>query len=130
MDNNIKNKENEIAVETIFVFPRNQFYWAYQINEGATHTESKEEIFKFLKDFTPNEKYYKIVDLLSRFQPFLILVREKEVIELSKKETDYEFLKDVINSEISNTLSTLEIKRNEKKTIQEQIDYFQEKFLK
>jgi uncharacterized protein YPO0396 len=99
-------QETSIAVETVFVLPRNQFYWSYRINEGATHTIKKEEIFDYLKEYVTQKNYAKLADFLSRFRSFLILIKEDRVVELTKKLHDEEYYRKTIEDEIFSIASS------------------------
>jgi predicted house-cleaning noncanonical NTP pyrophosphatase (MazG superfamily) len=99
-------QETSIAVETVFVLPRNQFYWSYRINEGATHTIKKEEIFDYLKEYVTQKNYAKLADLLARFRSFLILIKEDRVVELTKKLHDEEYYRKTIEDEIFSIASS------------------------
>ena len=122
-------EKKEIAVETVFVLPRNQFYWSYQINEGAIHTEPKEQIFEFLKEFVSARQYRFLIDLLSRMQPFLILVRDDRVIELSKKDIDISYLRKNIEDEITGVLNNYDF-NNTNKTLNTKVKELQKRVLK
>lgn len=124
----VKEKK-EIAVETVFVLPRNQFYWSYQINEGAVHTESKETIFSFLKSFVQENQYSTLVNLISRLQPFLILVRDNKVIELQKKDTDISYLRKNIEDELS-AIANSAHSFKKRETLDEKIEKVRDKVLK
>lgn len=120
-----KKKEPTTAIETIFVIPRNQFYWGYRINEGAIHTETKENIFEFLKEFLPSPQYGKLASFLSRFRPFIILVKEEKLIELKKKEIDREFTRKLLEDEISQVMNFTNFKEKESSLDKKLEDIFQ-----
>lgn len=122
-------ENKEIAVETVFAIPRNQFYWSYQINEGAVHTEPKENIFEFLKEFIPSSKYSKLIDLIARMRPLLILVREERVIELAKKDVDLSYLRQNIEDEIAWVLNNYN-SFSKPDSLDEKLKTFQKKVLK
>jgi len=77
-------EKKEAAIETIFVIPKNQFYIGYRLNEGIMHTIKKDRAFKYFKDFISQKNYIQLADLLSRFLPLLIMVKEDKIIELKK----------------------------------------------
>ncbi len=128
----MNEQETSIAVETIFVLPRNQFHWSYRINEGAIHTIKKEEIFDFLKEYTSQVNYAKLLDFLSRFRSFLIFVKEDKIIELTKKLQDTEYYRQVLENEIFSILSSdlrvAEIKEKGKDKSLKRIEEIQKKY--
>ena len=77
-------EEATIAIESIFAIPRNQFHWGYKINEGVLHTIKKRKTFRVLKRKSVSKELCLLADLISRFIPFIILVKEDKIIELKK----------------------------------------------
>ena len=92
--------KNEIAVETVFVIPHNQYYIGYKINEGVFHTIKKEEAPEYFCSFVSSMNYGRINFLLQRFLPFIIMVQDDRVIELKKKRSDTEYYSEQIKNEI------------------------------
>lgn len=98
-------EEATIAIESIFAIPRNQFHWGYKINEGVLHTIKKERLFEFLKERVSQKNYALLADLISRFIPFIILVKEDKIIELKKQKIDSNFYREKIFEELISVTS-------------------------
>ena len=113
--------EKTVAIESIFVIPRNQFYFSYRINEGVVHTIKKENAFRYLIQYVSKKNYVILADYLSRFLPFIILVKDDTVVELKKQDLDIAFYRQQIENEIFSVLGKSFIERppreerNEKK---------------
>ncbi len=95
---------NNPAIVSIVAIPRNQFRWRYILNEGKDHVIRKEDAFEYFKQFISTKNYIKLNNLLSSFLPFIILVEEDIVIQLKKEETDNEYYRKAIETEINSVL--------------------------
>jgi len=115
-----KDKDT-VAIESFFVLPRNQFYWSYKINEGVLHTIKKDDIFEFLKRQVSLKNYVNLTDLLSRFRPFIILVKEDKIIELSKQEVEASYYRENIVSELRSVLDKKKFK-HEKESLDKKLN--------
>lgn len=108
---------NETTIESIFIMYRNQYYVNYQINNGVRHTIKREKAFKYFKGFVSQKNYILLLDLLSRYIPILIIIKEDKVIELEKDEYDFRGYRDLINDEFKNMskndLSNNDLSNNE-----------------
>lgn len=79
--------EEDISIEYILVIPHNQFRFRYIINDGKIHSIRKEKLLKFLEPYL-GEHVRKSIDFIQRFRPFIIDVKEKEVFELKKEDSN------------------------------------------
>ena len=123
-------EEKTAAIESILVIPRNQFYWTYRVNEGSEHTIKKEKIFNFLKEHVTEKNYIKLSDLLSRFLPFIILVKENSIVELKKQKIDSYFYRQKIEKEISDVITQFSIRNTHESSLENKLTNIQEKVLK
>lgn len=123
-------EEKTAAIESILVIPRNQFYWTYRVNEGSEHTIKKEKIFNFLKEHVTEKNYIKLSDLLSRFLPFIILVKENSIVELKKQKIDSYFYKQKIEKEISDVITQFSIRNTHENSLENKLTNIQKKILK
>lgn len=101
----MSEESSDVAIETIFILPRNQFYTGYKINEGILHTIKRDKAFEYLKQFVSNKNYVKLSELLNRFLPILILVKEDRIVELKKSRNDEEYYHKQLESEIYGSLT-------------------------
>ena len=99
-----KNMEENVAIETVTVFPHTQFYFKYQLNEGVYHTIKKEQAFKYLSQFVELRNFLLLQDLLQRFLPFTIIVAQDTIIELKKKISDSKYYEKEIKKDIINQM--------------------------
>lgn len=95
----------DTSIDIITIIPKNQFKFKYIINDGSVHSIRKEKLFDFLKDFILQKDFFKVIDFIQRFRAFVILVEEKQVIEL-KKEDDSEYYKEDLKNEIFSAIKT------------------------
>lgn len=123
-------EEKTAAIESILVIPRNQFYWTYRVNEGSEHTIKKEKIFNFLKEHVTEKNYMKLSDLLSRFLPFIILVKENSIVELKKQKIDSYFYRQKIEKEISDVITQFSIRNTHESSLENKLTNIQKKVLK
>ena len=123
-------EEKTAAIESILVIPRNQFYWTYRVNEGSEHTIKKEKIFNFLKEHVTEKNYIKLSDLLSRFLPFIILVKENSIVELKKQKIDSYFYRQKIEKEISDVITQFSIRNTHESSLENKLTNIQKKVLK
>lgn len=123
-------EEKTAAIESILVIPRNQFYWTYRVNEGSKHTIKKEKIFNFLKEHVTEKNYIKLSDLLSRFLPFIILVKENSIVELKKQKIDSYFYRQKIEKEISDVITQFSIRNTHESSLENKLTNIQKKVLK
>lgn len=103
-----------IAIETVIVLPRNQFYFRYQINNGVHHTIKKEDAFKYFSQFISRAHYMVLQDYLQRFLPFIIIVAQDKIIELKKKISDNEFFQKQLKEDLQSKLKVSVLKENKK----------------
>ena len=123
-------KEDTAAIESVLVIPRNQFYWTYRVNEGSEHTIKKEKIFDFLKGHVTEKNYIKLSDLISRFLPFILLVKEDSIIELKKQKIDSFFYRQKIEKEISDIMDQFSAKNSHENSLENKLTSIQKKVLK
>lgn len=123
-------EEKTAAIESILVIPRNQFYWTYRVNEGSEHTIKKEKIFNFLKEHVTEKNYIKLSDLLSRFLPFIILVKENSIVELKKQKIDSYFYRQKIEKEISDVMTRFSVRNTHEDSLENKLTDIQKKILK
>lgn len=123
-------EEKAAAIESILVIPRNQFYWTYRVNEGSEHTIKKEKIFNFLKEHVTEKNYIKLSSLLSRFLPFIILVKENSIVELKKQKIDSYFYRQKIEKEISDVMTQFSIRNTYENSLENKLTNIQKKILK
>ena len=123
-------EEKTAAIESILVIPRNQFYWTYRVNEGSEHTIKKEKIFNFLKEHVTEKNYIKLSSLLSRFLPFIILVKENSIVELKKQTIDSYFYRQKIEKEISDVMTQFSIRNTHENSLENKLTNIQKKVLK
>jgi len=123
-------EEKTAAIESILVIPRNQFYWTYRVNEGSEHTIKKEKIFNFLKEHVTEKNYIKLSDLLFRFLPFIILVKENSIVELKKQKIDSYFYRQKIEKEISDVITQFSIRDTHENSLENKLTNIQKKVLK
>ena len=123
-------EEKTAAIESILVIPRNQFYWTYRVNEGSEHTIKKEKIFNFLKEHVTEKNYIKLSDLLSRFLPFIILVKENSIVELKKQKIDSYFYRQKIEKEISDVITQFSTRDTHENSLENKLTSIQKKVLK
>lgn len=107
--------KTSIAIESFFVIPRNQFYWSYKINEGVLHTIHQDRLFNFLKGHVSQKNYLVLTNLISKFKPFIILVKEDKIIELTKKEVDSRHYRKNITAELDTVLKSKQYKQQQSK---------------
>lgn len=107
--------KTSIAIESFFVIPRNQFYWSYKINEGVLHTIHQDRLFNFLKGHVSQKNYLVLTNLISKFKPFIILVKEDKIIELTKKEVDSKHYRKNITAELDTVLKSKQYKQQQSK---------------
>lgn len=123
-------EEKAAAIESILVIPRNQFYWTYRVNEGSEHTIKKEKIFNFLKEHVTEKNYIKLSSLLSRFLPFIILIKENSIVELKKQKIDSYFYRQKIEKEISDVMTQFSIRNTYENSLENKLTNIQKKILK
>jgi hypothetical protein len=123
-------EEKTAAIESILVIPRNQFYWTYRVNEGSEHTIKKEKIFNFLKEHVTEKNYIELSDLLSRFLPFIILVKENSIVELKKQKIDSYFYRQKIEKEISDVITQFSTRDTHENSLENKLTSIQKKVLK
>ena len=96
--------------EFIFLKPEFEGYWSYQIDNGKRHTLRQDDVYPWVKTILQEAKErIKIVDIISRNQPFLIILKAKKVKELHiQEETGTEYRKRIMNdlSDVSKGLDT------------------------
>lgn len=107
--------KTSIAIESFFVIPRNQFYWSYKINEGVLHTIHQDRLFNFLKGHVSQKNYLVLTNLISKFKPFIILVKEDKIIELTKKEVDSRHYRKNITAELDTVIKSKQYKQQQSK---------------
>lgn len=122
-------EEKTIAIESVLVIPRNQFYWSYRLNEGAEHTIKKENVYEFLREYTSEKNRVLLADLISRFLPMMILVKEDKIIELKKQKQNIEFYRQRIEKEITDTLTNFDFNKKDN-SIESKLDLYQKKYMK
>jgi uncharacterized membrane-anchored protein YitT (DUF2179 family) len=123
-------EEKTAAIESILVIPRNQFYWTYRVNEGSEHTIKKEKIFNFLKEHVTEKNYIKLSNLLSKFLPFIILVKENSIVELKKQKIDSYFYRQKIEKEISDVITQFSTRDTHENSLENKLTSIQKKVLK
>lgn len=123
-------KENTAAIESILAIPRNQFYWTYRINEGSEHVVKKDKIFNFLKEYVTEKNYLKLSDLISRFLPFILLVKEDSIVELKKQKIDSNFYRQTVEKEISDVMNQFSIRNSHENSLENKLTSIQKKVLK
>lgn len=106
--------DESIAIETILVLPRNQFYFKYQINNGVYHTIKKEKAFNYFSQFISVGNFMTLQDYLQRFLPFVIIVAQDQIIELKKKISDNEYFQDQIKKDLQGQMKNPVMKSNKK----------------
>lgn len=101
---------SETSIEIITVFPHNQLRFKYRLNDGSFHTIKKEDIFPFLKSYVSPTQHRQVLDLLSRFRYFMILVPESRIFELFKSPdtATHSSLEDLTEKEIEKIYNSLE----------------------
>lgn len=93
----------------IFVNPEFLGYWSYQIDNGKRHMLGEDDVYPWVKKFIrdPKERT-KAVDIISRNQPFILILERQKVKELHpQKETDSEHRKKILD-DLSNVSRGME----------------------
>jgi len=70
--------------DLIFFIPKSQYRWGYKIDNGKQHIILQDDIIKFVKKYIDKKYINTLKDILMRHQPFIILIEQKEVVELHK----------------------------------------------
>ncbi len=112
----MKNNEKDTAIDIVTVFPRNQFYYKYQLNEGVFHTIKKENALEYFSQFISRKNYSILEDLLVRFLPFTIIVENDKIIELKKKVSDNSYFSKKIKNDVKKQMK-VKIDRSPKERI-------------
>lgn len=97
-------EESSLAIETVTVLPRTQFYYKYQLNNGVFHTIKKDQAFPYLSQFVEKNNLLRLQDLLQRFLPFTIIVSKNKIIELKKKMEDREYYQQTLRRDLQKRL--------------------------
>lgn len=81
---------SQVSIETILCLPHNQYRFKYKINDGGFHFVEKHISFEFFARYLKTKiKSLKLLnELLSSFQPFIIIPSEKEILPLSKAQVE------------------------------------------
>ena len=83
----------------IFISPEFLGYWSYQIDNGKKHMLRENDVYPWVNKFIRDSKERtKAVDIISRSQPFILILERQKVKELHpQKETDSEYRKRILN---------------------------------
>lgn len=75
--------DKEISQEFIFLKPEFIDHWSYQIDNGKRRILRESELYPYVKTFLKDVKEcIKIVDIITRHQPFLIQLKDGTCKEL------------------------------------------------
>lgn len=83
----MNQNSHHAAIESVLILPRNKRNLQYFLNGNEeAHFMSYDDARKFLSELVPT-RVREIVDLISRYRNFIVLVEEAEVIELTPDES-------------------------------------------
>lgn len=88
--------------EIIFFLPKSQYRWSYRIDDGKQYIIKQEDIIPYCKKYISIIELKKINDILMRHVPFIVLIEDKKVVEITKEEDTYEEQRKKIKIEIKN----------------------------
>ena len=117
----MEDSNSPSSVETILFLPRNSEFFKYRVNDGQEHTIRKTKIVDFLNQFINQKKVLQAQKLVSKTRPFLVLVSEEIVHELSYAEDSSTFRNQVLSS-MTSSKSAQNIKNQEQtKTTEKEV---------
>ncbi len=109
--------KNDISIDIITVIPKNQFNYSYSINGGSKHSIKKYDIFTYLKQFINKNQFRYLLDLISRFRAFIIVTKEKRIIELTKNSDDFDYYSNRIKKNINENIESKIKSKNQEESV-------------
>ena len=94
--------DNELEQEFIFVKPEYVDHWSYQIDNGKRHLVKEEQVYPYIKTFLKDSREWaKVVDIITRHQPFIVSVKNKTCKELHLSPETRDFHRGAINRDLA-----------------------------
>ena len=101
--------DNELESKFMFVKPEYVGYWSYQIDNQKRYMISEEDLYPYVKPFLKDSKEWaKVVEVMSRHQPFMVLIKEQTVRELHPKENTQSHHRTTIVADLSRVMRGME----------------------
>lgn len=102
-------ENEEIGKEFIFFKPEYVGRWSYQIDNGRKHMLREENVYPYAKGFLKDSKEWsKVVDIISRHQPFMVFIEKKEAKELHPSTETRDYHRNRIAEDLSGVMKGIE----------------------